>query len=108
MADVRALKVIVGFDNGEMGHCGAIEYESAVWLVPKWLPFPEQGFTKPERMIRLDQFRYQAIPQPADADFGINDPLPRDLFFGRLSKQLKKKYVVLDRPNLKFRTAAPH
>jgi len=39
MADIKALKVIVGFENGEMGHCGAIEHEGAVWLVPTWLPF---------------------------------------------------------------------
>src|ERR1700739_3963138 len=70
MADTRALRVIVGFDSGEVGQCGAIEHDGAVWLVPKWLPFPEQGYTQPERMIRLDQFRYQTIQQPADADYG--------------------------------------
>jgi len=103
MADTKALKVIVGFENGEMGHCGAIEHDGAVWLVPKWLPFSEQGYTKPERMIRLDQFRHQAIQQPADADYGINDPLPKSLFFGELSEKLTKNYVVLVRPDLKFR-----
>jgi hypothetical protein len=80
MADTKALKVIVGFDDGQMGHCAAIENDGAVWLVPKWLPFPEQGYTMPERMIRLDQFRYQAIEQPASADYGINDPLPKYCF----------------------------
>jgi hypothetical protein len=57
----------------------------------------------PERMIRLDQFRYQAIEQPASADYGINDPLPKSLLFGELSKKQRKKYGVLMRPDLKFR-----
>jgi len=56
-------------------------------------------------MIRLDQFRHQAIQQPADADYGINDPLPKALFFGELSPQLRKRYVVLVRPDLKFRAS---
>jgi hypothetical protein len=103
VADTKALKVIVGFENGETGHCGAIEHEGAVWLVPKWLPFPDEGYTKPERMIRLDQFRHQAIPQPAEADYGVNEPMPKSLFFGELSPRLKEKYVVIDRPDLKFR-----
>jgi hypothetical protein len=100
---IKTLKVIVGFENGVMGECGALEYEGAIWLVPKWLPFPLEGYTKPERMILLDQFRYQSFPQPADADFAINDPLPRDLFFGELSQAIKDKYVVLDKPDAKFR-----
>jgi hypothetical protein len=111
MADSKTYKVIVIFEDGVPGACGAIDFEGAIWLVPKWLPFPNEGYTKPERMIRLDQFQNQKFDPPAKgpgpfagADFGINGPLPKMLFFGELTQQLKSKYVVLDRPDVKFRT----
>jgi hypothetical protein len=110
MADSRVFKVIIGFEDGTVGDCPAYEYQGAIWLVPKWLPFPNEGYTKPERMIRLDQFQYQQFDPPppapgpfAGADFAINDPLPKALLNGELTPELKNKYVVLDRPNAKFR-----
>jgi hypothetical protein len=104
MADSATFKVLLGFEDGVTTDCAAIEYQGAIWLVPKWMPFPGEGYAKPERTIRLDQFRYQAIPQPAEADFGISEPLPRSLFDGPLSEKLKSAYVVLDRPDVRFRT----
>jgi hypothetical protein len=115
MADVRLFKVIVaitdvGTTDGTLETFAAIKHQGAVWLVPKWLPHPEEGYAKPERMIRLDQFQYQRFDPPvavgpfAGADFAVNAPLPKALFFDELSQQLKARYVVLDRPDLKFRT----
>jgi len=110
MTDTTEFKVIVGFEDGVMGSCSAVEYQDAIWLVPKWLPFPDEGYAKPERMIRLDQFQHQRFDSPVagpgpfeGADFAVNDPLPRTLFFGELTSQLKARYVVLDKPDAKFR-----
>ena len=111
MTDTRVFKVIVGLEDGTLCDCAAYEYQGAIWLVPKWLPFPEEGYAKPERMIRLDQFRHQRFDPPAKgpgfpvegADFGLNDPLPRALLDGELTPTLKARYVVLDRPDAKFR-----
>ena len=110
MTDTRVFKVIVGLEDGTLGDCAAYEYQGAIWLVPNWLPFSDKGYTKPERMIRLDQFRYQQFDPPATgpgpfagADFAINDPLPKALLTSELTPQLKSKYVVLDRPDAKFR-----
>jgi hypothetical protein len=110
MPDTKVFKVIIGFEDGTMGDYPAYEYQDAIWLVPKWLPFPDEGYTKPERMIRLDQFHFQKFDPPATgpgpfagADYAINDPLPRELFDGELTPQLKSKYVVLDKPDAKFR-----
>jgi hypothetical protein len=111
MADTKSFKVIIGFDDGTQATCEGVEHQGAIWLVPNWIPFPDEGYTKPERMIRLDQFRYQRFDPPppgpppfAGADFATNDPIPRALFDGELSSQLKARYVVLDRPNIRFRT----
>jgi len=103
MAGDRTFTVMLGFENGMQVTCFAVEYQGAIWIVPKWLPAPKEGYAKPERMIRMDQFQFQAIRQPATADFGINDPLPRSLFDGPLSDTLKTDYVVLDRPDVRFR-----
>jgi len=88
MPDSKSYKVIIVFDDGVMGACGGIDHEGRIWLVPTWLPFPAEGYTKPERMIPLDQFRFQAFDPPATgpgemagANFAVNDPLPRILFF---------------------------
>jgi hypothetical protein len=35
--------------------------QRAVWLVTKWLPFHAEGYTKPKRMIRLDQFQHERL-----------------------------------------------
>jgi hypothetical protein len=53
LADSKTYKVIVGFEDGVLTDCPAIDYQGAIWLVPKWLPFPNE-----ERMIRLDQFQH--------------------------------------------------
>ena len=103
MRDTKLYRVMVGFERGVMVRCEAVEYQGANWLVPKWLPFPGEGYAKPGRMIRLDQFQHQAIPQPADIDFRINEPIPRALFDGKLTSKLKKRYVVLDKPDARFR-----
>ncbi len=117
MADVPLFKVIVpitdvGTTDGSVETCTAIEHQGAVWLVPKWLPHSDEGYAKPERMIRLDQSQYQRFDPPvavgpfAGADFAVNALLPRALLFGEISPQLRTRYAVLDRPDLKFRTGA--
>jgi hypothetical protein len=109
MLDTKLYKVIVGFEDGVIANCDAVEYRGTIWLVPKWLPFPNEGYGKPERMIRLDQFPHRwfdpptAGPPPFDgANFGINEPIPRALFDGELSSIIKINYVVLDKPDAHF------
>src|SRR5262249_34832124 len=109
MPDTQVFKVLFIFEeDGVMGDCPAYEYEGAIWLVPNWIPFPDKGYAKPERMIRLDQFQFQKHDPPLTgsgrldgADFSINDPLPKALMTGELTPQLKSRYVVRDKPDAK-------
>ena len=106
MADVKLLTVLMALD-GEPGifECPAIEYEGAVWLVPRWLPMSDDGYVMPERLIRLDQFAHQKLGQPGDpADYSINLSVPRVLFEGPISEGLISQFVVLDRPAVRVRT----
>jgi hypothetical protein len=108
MADTRVYKVLFSVAEG-INACGAVEYEGAIWLVPRWLPVPDEGYSKPERMIRLDQFRYERIDPPSTGpdplggvDFAVHDPLPKELFDGELTPTLKARYDVLDKPDVRF------
>jgi hypothetical protein len=119
MSDTRLYKAIVGFENGSFAACNAVEYQGAIWLVPKWLPSHDESVSTPERMIRLDQFRYQRF-EPArgpgqfagceyeiacrlgGADFLLNDTVPRSLLHEDLTDRLRALYVVLERPDAKF------
>jgi hypothetical protein len=110
MADSKYYKIIFGFENGQMNACGGIEHEGKIWIVPTWLPHPDEGYAKPERMIPLNLFRFQKFDPPptgpgefAGADFAINDPLPKRLVHGEPTRQQMRKYGVLMNPDLKFR-----
>jgi hypothetical protein len=115
MPESPLFKVIVGYEDGTSEVVGAVEHEGAVWLVPKWLPDRDVGVRRPERMIRLDQFRHQRFDPPATdpgplagVNFALNDPLPRSLFSGELTPTLREQYVVLDKPNARFRFPTMH
>lgn len=110
MPDTKLYKVIVMID-GVASAIAGVDFEGAIWLVPNWLPFQSEGYTKPTRMVRLDQFQSRRFVPPATgpgpfagADYAVSDPLPKELFVGELTPQLEKQYVVLDRPDVKFRT----
>jgi hypothetical protein len=110
MADVRMYKVLLMFEDGSMSVGGAIDYEGAVWIVTGWLPFPAEGYTKPKRMLRLDQFQFRRFDPPAKGpgplqgvDFAVNTPLPRTLIDGAMTPQLRSRYVVLELPDVKVR-----
>ena len=106
MEDVKLLKVMMSLE-GEPGifECPAIDYDGAVWLIPRWLSTSEEGYVMPERLIQLDQFAHQKLGQTGDpADYAINVPVPKALFEGPISHELLAQFVVLDRPAIRVRT----
>lgn len=105
MCDFNLLTVLISLEGKpDIFDCSAMEYEGAVWLVPRWLNTPDDGYAMPERLIQLDQFAHQKLEQTGDpADFILNIPLSRALFEGPITHQLKLLYVVLDRPNVRLR-----
>jgi hypothetical protein len=106
VADGKLLSVMMALEGDpDIFECLAIEHEGAVWLVPRWLPMPEDGYAMPERLIRLDQFAHQKLGEPGDpADYSINLPIPNALFEGPISPELRAQFVVLDRPAIRVRT----
>jgi hypothetical protein len=108
MAAERILKVMLSVEGEpNIFDCAAIEHEGAVWLVPRWLPTQDDGYAMPERLIRVDQFAHQTLGKPGDpADYAINVRVPKALFEGSISPELKADFVVLDRPEIRRRTGS--
>jgi hypothetical protein len=105
MRSSEIYKALVGLDDGTVTHCDAVEYDDTIWLVPHWIDVPEEGFRRPERLIRLDQFEHQVFPEPSPIGIAVNEPIPRALYSGELTKELKEKYIVYDRPDFRFNPA---
>ncbi len=111
MADVKLLKVLVALEGEpHIFTCAAIEYEGKIWLVPRWIEAPDEGYTMPERIILLDQFAHQKLGQPGDpADFAVNAPIPKILFEGEpIPRELKDRFIVVERPDIKLRSSTLH
>ena len=112
MPDTRLFKVIGQLQDGTVAVCTAVEHQGQIWIVPKWLSLPDEGYATPERMILLDQFRHERSDPPEEgpdlldgADFRLLDPIPRALFDGALSPALREQFVVLDQLDVSFRIA---
>lgn len=103
MADTKLYRVRLMLDSGVASECAAIEHDGALWLVPAWIPFPDEGYTKPERMIPLAQFQPKVLGNPEDLNLAIDAPLPSTLFAGSASSSMCRRYGVLDRPDVKLR-----
>lgn len=102
MADTSFYRVRFMLDSGAAGECPAIEHDGALWLVPAWISFPAEGYTKPTRMIPLAQFQPKAL---GPRDLAIDGQLPNTLFAdSRLSPSMIQQYGVREQPDIKFRT----
>jgi hypothetical protein len=105
MSETKTFKAAFPLEGeSHVFQCTAIEFEGRIWLVPNWLSSPDGKYTMPERIILLEQFQHQRLdpPGPTGENFVVNVPIPKALFEGRVSHELKEKYVVIERPDIKF------
>ncbi len=79
-----------------------IEYDGKMWLVPRWLEAPSEGWKTPVRIILLDLLYHQVIPSGVPADFLLKLPMPKDVFEGRIPKGSEDEFVVIERPDVKI------
>jgi hypothetical protein len=100
MRNSETYKALVGFDDGEMTHCDAVEYDDTIWLVPRWIDAGK--YRTPERMLRLVQFAHPMFPPASAIYIAVNEPIPHTLYSGELTAALKEKYQLYDRPDFRF------
>ena len=73
-------------------------YEKKLWLVPKWLHYPLEKMSKPERMIRFDNLPFDSIDGNSLHDFLLQEPIPRAVLDGETTEG----FEVLLAENIKF------
>ena len=77
----------------------AIEYEGAIWLVPHWIEFLDEGVMKPTRIVRLDRLVHQKA-SVSGVEYLVNEPLPKSLFETQKPGQLAAQFVVIEAPDI--------
>ena len=105
---VKIYKTLVQFlEGGGTTEVDTIKYDGNLWLVPEWLDMPIERVTMPARIIQLDSLAYQVVDSQ-DVDYVLNDPLSKDLLYGRTQTQEGLEVVVLDHPDISFQTDVLH
>jgi hypothetical protein len=103
---VKILKFLIqDQDSASVRVCDAIEYKGRLWLVPQWLEFPTERVTRPARIICVSKLHCQKM-KPGnryEADYVLNDPVPKSFFDGQIPPQLKGKVAVVERPDITIR-----
>jgi hypothetical protein len=98
----RLIVVMCIQDDNGIYEQDAIEYEGEIWLVPEWLDHKSGEHCIPARIIRLEGLRHQPAPNGFDAEWVLNDPMPKDVLDGHVPSELADKYVVIEMPDIRF------
>ncbi len=95
---MKILKTLIPSETG-LFLCDTIEYENGLWLVPEWIDgIPTKESSKPARII---QITYLPKSGPfGEADYLLQNPLPKGVFEGHVPPELKDVYVVIENPDI--------
>ena len=85
--------------RGSLDLCDTIEHEGHMWLVPKWLVAPEEGWRRPERIILLDSLPHQKTGF-GGADYLLSGPLAKAALEGHDQSSLGPEYTVILEPDI--------
>jgi hypothetical protein len=78
-----------------------IEYQGRFWLVPAWLDRRSAGWTRPLRIVWLATGQHKRTKVNDQADFLVEEPIPKAVFDGRIPSQLTGKVAVIEAPDIK-------
>lgn len=81
----------------------AIETANGILIVALWYGNPAEGLRRPEYVIPLSSVRHQVAPIGAGpVQFLVNDPMPKSLFDGSASRQMRRQFHVEKGPDITF------
>ncbi|MBD3643538.1 hypothetical protein [Alcanivorax sp.] len=102
---MRILSAVIAFnDSGKIHKCDAILHKGVLCLVPSWLHYPDEGYVKPEMLIRLTGAQYQKTDNPAFGDYLVNTQLPRSVLEGQIPSELADVLSVENLPDVKIQS----
>ncbi|PDT39782.1 MULTISPECIES: hypothetical protein [Sinorhizobium] len=95
----KAVHVMV---SDQLGALDAIELSGEILVVLTWLGNPDKGLRKPEYILPLSAVRHQDLSADPTAPcrWAINVALPRSLFDGTASRQVRRQFEVRNGPEL--------
>lgn len=82
---MKIFKTMGGIDDSNtVDIIDTIQYQGKLWLVPKWLDYPDLGVRKPARLIRIDSVPHQKLKPGSGypADLLLSVPVPRSAVDG--------------------------
>jgi hypothetical protein len=102
-SDVKIFKALVFSADGSRPPAtfAAIEHEGRMWLVLGWIEMPDKAVTMPKRIVPLDLFGYQMVPEEG-FDLVVNAGMPTQLFDEEIPIELRSKFQVVERPNIQI------
>lgn len=109
-SDMIVYKTAVMLSNpgdNKIYYADTIEYEGKLWLVPTWLESPSLSYKLPERIVCIETLAHMKAGMPG-VDYVLNNPIPRDVLYGQILPELKEKYVVKMRPDIRVSIPTIH
>ncbi len=96
---MRELKVMVAVDGMDgFSLCDAIELQGGIWLVPKWIESPSEGWKTPARMFLMNLLPHQKMGGDWPNEYVLSESLPKELFDGSDTSKLDIRFSVQDAP----------
>ncbi len=105
VSSIQLMQTMVATDDesGQIHLVDTISYENKPWLVPYWLSALELGWQTPERIICLDGLKYQDMTETDyPADYVLTYPVPKSVLDGKTDTVEGRKYVVVERPDIRI------
>lgn len=106
--DATIFKVFVS-DGTSIFDLPAIEHQGKLWLVPQWLESTDGVWIRPALIISTENLHVQDLRGKGHAaDFAVNAPIPKAVLEGRVRSPEAAGYVMVERPELRFRKPSIH
>jgi hypothetical protein len=102
----RVSKTVVPFsDDGSFAIVDTIEFDGALWLVPKWIDDLPRGRSTPERIVLLDGLvRSNPHPSEGTAQYVVSRSIPKAVLYGPIQHGTASVFDVRAQPLLEIDT----
>lgn len=98
-------KLMTDAEPGHLLICDTILLDGKYWIVPQWLEDKKTKKRQPERIILLDNLKYQISDPDSGHHFFLGEAIPKEIFCGELPAQTT--YHVIIQPEVFVDTQAP-
>lgn len=99
---MRMLQAAVACDDGNIYRLDVLDYAGKRWLVPRWIR--RRTYQRPAELVCMERLAHQTIGNVyADPpQIIVNNPLPKDMFLGKLKSGAVEGVVVIKRTKLRL------